>query len=194
MGGISFSRFYGRVCEGADEGPFSMLGYKIFDGIKHTMKMSVVRFIDDTLPPRIVVKSLNDPKVSGHVEYPTKKDAIMAFNNITTLPRLMDFVERYKNTPEAYMLHFIHADESEEPEDVGPKEEMAPPEMPEIPGIGGGGGMPGGGIGGGGLPPETTPAESPPGEVPGGTPPAPGTPPPPETTVAPETPATPVAP
>ena len=121
---IRFNRYFNIINESLDEDSYTTLGYKIFEGNVHNIKLSVIKFIDEQLPARIMIKSLNDPKISGFLEYDSKRDTIMAFNNIGTLSNLLDYIGRYIDNPTAYSL--IHIKNDETPEEEKAKEETMP--------------------------------------------------------------------
>ena len=136
---LQFGRYYKAIAESLGEDSFAVLGYRIFEGSMHNIKVSMAKVVNDESQARIMIKSLNDPKIAGYVQYNSKRDAIMAFNNLDNLSKVLEYIDRHKEEPSAYSLVYIHNDEStddEAPAETTPSSEMG------IPGSEMGGGMP----------------------------------------------------
>lgn len=129
---MKFNEFYKvALNENLDDGDsYTTLGYRLFKGLKNDIKVAIVKYVDEMLPTRIIIKSLTDPKIFGHLEYPSKKDAILAFNNLETLSKVVDFVNRYKNELTMYDLSFLAQDETPEDEKKEPEEVFPAAESP----------------------------------------------------------------
>jgi len=109
---MSFQTFYERtICEAElKDQYYDILASIKLEGIEHELKVSIVKFRND-FNPRVVITSLNDPNLSGYVEYKDKHKAIIAYNELNTMRNVVRFLETYKTEPSSYKFELILKDE-----------------------------------------------------------------------------------
>jgi len=122
---ITFLVYYDRkLCEAKMQDQYyDILASNKLEGIEHDLKVSIVKFRNDFFP-RIVITSLNDPNLSGYVEYKDKHKAIMAYNELNNMRSVIRYMELYKNEPSAYRFELILKDERIELPDDKDEEEL----------------------------------------------------------------------
>lgn len=94
----------------SDESSSEMLAFRKFEGIVHTIKVTIVKFKNDFYP-RVSITSLNDPNLTGYIEYSDKFKAIIAFNNLSDIDKVYRYMNTYKTQPTAYNWILILKDE-----------------------------------------------------------------------------------
>lgn len=89
---------------------YDVLAHKIFDGIKNKIKIELIKFKNGS-NPIIKIFSLNDPNKTGSVGYENKLSAIRAYNNLTDLVKVLNYMNDYINEPSSFEWINIIKDE-----------------------------------------------------------------------------------
>lgn len=89
---------------------YDVLSDKTFDGIKNKIKVELLKYKND-FKPSIKISSLNDPNKNGFVEYENKLSAIRAYNNLTDLVKVLNYMNTYINEPNSFNWYNIIKDE-----------------------------------------------------------------------------------
>lgn len=119
---INFKKWFKFLTEKIDDETTTQLITKEFEGLKHQIKISVIKYISN-YKPKLQIKSLIDPKINGFLEYDTKKEAVIAFNHLESLIDVLNFIKRYKTESSMYDLIFLLNDELGETESYETKED-----------------------------------------------------------------------
>lgn len=150
-----------------------VVGRKSYRGAMNDIAVELVRFKNEANLPFVRIYSKDDPNKTGYVPYKNFKDAMSAFDSITSMVKTVDYIRNYVNELDSYKWLNILKDEDIDAIKSKTGTEMAgmsPMGAPPGGDLGGGGGL--GGLGGlepmGGSP--SPGGEAPGGETPGGMP------------------------
>lgn len=103
------------ICENLMDDDDSMnmdvLSSKTFRGVGR-IRVEMIRF-NNGFKPVIRISSEIDPKMSGHVEYSSKIEAIQAYNNMDRLDKVLKYMARYADEPDSMRFAAILQDEGE---------------------------------------------------------------------------------
>jgi hypothetical protein len=125
-------------------------------GIKHNIKVALVKYNDDDTKYRIYIKSMQDYSLNGYVQYETHSDAIMTYQAIKDMDAAIEYMSRHLRTFESFDWKVIHNEEvnaikaakEQEEADAVAAEETPEDDFGSDDFGGGGGGIGGGDFGG----------------------------------------------
>jgi hypothetical protein len=101
-----------NLLDNLESSDYDILSYKVFQG-ENRIKVELIRFNND-FNPIIKITSLEDPNITGYSEYSSKIESIQAFNNITSMEKLIKYMNHYSNEPDSLKWAIILQDEGEE--------------------------------------------------------------------------------
>lgn len=123
---------------------YDILSDKTFDGVKNKIKIEILKYKND-LNPAIKIYSLNDPNKCGLVHYDNKLSAIRAYNSLTDLVKVLEYMSNYINNADSFDWYNIIKDEdidlikqnvtTTEPSNIGGMESSTPGGVLEEPGV-----------------------------------------------------------
>ncbi len=155
-----------------------VVGRKTYRGASNDVAVEIVRFKNEANLPFVRIYSKDDPNKTGQVSYKNFKDAMSAFDSMSSMVKTVEYIRSYVNELDSYKWLNILKDEDIEAIKNKTGTDMAGMSPMGGPPPGGDLGGGGGGLGGlepmGGTPPSG--GETPPGEAPGGAPEAGGAP------------------
>ena len=100
-----------NLLDNLESSDYDVLSYKVFQG-ENRIKVELIRFNND-FNPIIKITSLEDPNITGYSEYSSKIESIQAYNNITSMEKLIKYMGHYSNEPDSLKWAVILQDEGE---------------------------------------------------------------------------------